>query len=368
MLRAMRPLLFVVALLACGPSGTGDDAGGTDAAFDRAVDASGDVGSDAPPVKCTPGDIRCTDDESSTQTCDESGVWVPALTCTNQTCVAGKCVGVCAPGQGQCSGNGLESCDGTGNWSAPAACPDSCCGNACVDTKTDANHCGSCSNACGSGTTCGTSFTAFTGAQSANWTANGSAAYDTGSNAARMTDTGSGEAGTWIYGNAIYVDDVTIQFDFYAGGGTGADGLAMMLETNGTTALGNVGGGLGVAGLSGFGVEMDDYDNEECTDASANHVAIDSLDACGDGVPTTLSENDAPGFTIADGNWHTMIVHVQNGSFTVTGDGNTEFSAYPASGWSNGSYYLGFGGGTGGLTNNQMVRNVSVKFTAGHCY
>ena len=63
-----------------------------------------------------------------------------------------------------------------------------------------------------------------------------------------------------------------------------------------------------------------------------------------------------------------LLVIILIGVPTVTGDGNTEFSSYSASGWSNGSYYLGFGGGTGGLANNQMVRNVSVKFTAGHCY
>lgn len=367
----MRRLLFVVAFVACGPSGTGSDAGGPDAAPDASKDApsSGDAAPDAPPVKCTPGDVRCTDDKGSTQTCDESGDWVAALTCSNQTCVAGKCQGVCGPGQTQCSGgNGVQSCDGSGNWGAATACPSACCGNACVDTKTDPNHCGSCGNVCGSGTTCGTSFTAFTGTQSANWTANGNATYDSGDNAAQLTDTNQSEAGTWVYDHALYIDDVTIQFDVYAGGGSGADGLAMMLETNGPNALGTLGGGLGVSGLSGFGVEMDYYNNAECGDASANHVSIDSLASCGSGSPTTLTENDSPGFTIADGNWHTMIVHVANGAFTVTGDGNSEFSGFTPSGWSNGNYYLGFGGGTGGLTNNQLVRNVSVKFTGGHCY
>jgi hypothetical protein len=363
----VRRLLFLTAFIACGPSGTiGTDAGGTDAAAD--VSKPNDAAVDVAPVKCTPGDIRCTDDKGGTQTCDESGDWVSALTCTNQTCVAGKCQGVCGPGQTQCNGNGLETCDGSGVWSAPAACPDACCGSACVDTKTDSNHCGSCSNVCGGGTTCGTSLSAFTGAQSANWTANGSAAYDSGNNAALLTDTNGAESGTWIYNHALFIDDVTIQFDFYAGGGTGADGLIMMLETNGASALGPTGGGLGAGGLSGFGVEMDEYNNGECGDASANHIAIDSLADCGTGEPTTLTENDSPGFTIADGAWHTMNVHVASGAFTVVGDGNTEFSAFTPSGWANGSYYLGFGGGTGGLTNNHLVRNVSVKFATGHCY
>jgi hypothetical protein len=357
-------LLFGLALFACSSPSTGGDAGVDASPKDGAVDA----GVDAPPVKCTPGAIRCTDDLGGTQTCDESAVWVAALTCKNQTCVAGKCAGVCGPAQTQCSGNGLQTCDATGNFGSPVACPDACCGGSCVDTKTNANNCGACGSVCGSGTTCGTNLTAFTGTQSTNWTANGNAAYDTGSNAARMTDTGMSESGTWVYNNPLTIDDATIQFDFYAGGGDGADGLIMMLETNGTTAIGGLGGGLGAAGLAGFGVEMDSYNNGECGDVSANHVAIDSLTACGSGSPTTFVENDAPGFTVADGAWHTMVVHVANGAFTVTGDGNTEFSAYVPPGWSNGSYYLGFGAGTGGATDNQMVRNVSVKFATGHCY
>jgi hypothetical protein len=316
-------------------------------------------------TKCTPGQTRCTDDKAGTQSCDESGNWDPALMCSNQTCVSGQCAGVCAQGQTQCSGNALQSCDGTGNWASSTTCPVACCSGACVDTNNDPSHCGS---TCPSGYACGTSYSAFTGTQPANWVANGSATYDSGDNAAQLTDLGTGEAGTWVYAHPIQIDSATIQFDFYIGGGTGADGMGLMLETDGPNALGGYGGALGIAGLDGFGVELDTYDNGECLDATANHTGIDSLASCGSGTPTALVENDAPGFTLGDGAWHTVVVQIDNGAFTVTAENTTQFSSYTPSGWSNGSYYLGFGGGTGGLTNYQRVRNVNVKFKTGHCY
>jgi hypothetical protein len=86
------------------------------------------------------------------------------------------------------------------------------------------------------------------------------------------------------------------------------------------------------------------------------------------GLPNTLAVNNSPGIETDDGNWHTMVVSVVNGAFTVTADGNSEFTSYTPSGWSNGSYYLGFGGGTGGLANYHRVRNVSVTFVTPHCY
>jgi hypothetical protein len=119
---------------------------------------------------------------------------------------------------------------------------------------------------------------------------------------------------------------------------------------------------------NGFGVEIDEWNNQECLDSNANHVGIDSLDVCGDGVPNTLAVNTSPGITADDGNWHTMMVNIANGAFTVTTDGVTEFSSYSPSTWTNGSYYLGFGGGTGGANNYHRVRNVSVTFNTPHCY
>jgi hypothetical protein len=353
-------------LAACGQGPVAPaDGGSPDVAAPN--DAASDAAADVAAVKCTPGQLRCTDDKVATQTCDESGNWDPGLACTNQTCVNGACAGVCAPGQTKCSGNTQQACDGSGNWATSTTCPVACCSGACVDTKTDVNNCGSCGATCGAGYACGTSYTAFTGAQPTNWVANGSATYDSGDNAAQLTDTGGGEAGTWIYAHPLTIDTATIQFDFYVGGGTGADGMAVMLEKDGTAALGASGGGFGISGLTGFAVELDTYDNAACLDASSNHIGIDTLVSCS-GMPTALVENDSPGFTISDGAWHTMVVQIVNGAFTVTANNAAQFSSYTPSGWANGPYYLGFGGGTGGETNYHRVRNVSVKFDTGHCY
>ena len=222
--------------------------------------------------------------------------------------------------------------------------------------------------ACGAGYACGTSFTAFTGSQPAGWQANGNAVYDTSGNSAQLTDNNTGEVGTWIYAHELQIDTITVQFDFYNGVFTGADGMGLMFEQNGPTALGGGAGGLGIAGLNGFGVEIDDYNNQACLDDNQNHIGIDSLTLCNNELPTMLTVNDSPGFETDDGNWHTMTVRVANGSFTVTADGHAEFTNYTPSGWSNGAYYLGFGGGSGGLPNFHNVRNVTVTFQAAHCY
>ena len=94
------------------------------------------------------------------QQCDTTGSWTAPVPCANQACVGGACTGivpparfsapaitsrpatgpasgrtrrsavcsgtncsgVCSPGQTQCSGNGVETCDSTNSWGASVAC------------------------------------------------------------------------------------------------------------------------------------------------------------------------------------------------------------------------------------------------------
>jgi alpha-tubulin suppressor-like RCC1 family protein len=87
---------------------------------------------------CTPGTLQCSG--NGVQTCDANGSWTAPAQCINQACVVGACVGTCAPGSTKCSGNGLSTCDATGTWSAPV----NCAGQACVS--------GTCVGVCEPGT------------------------------------------------------------------------------------------------------------------------------------------------------------------------------------------------------------------------
>ncbi len=70
---------------------------------------------------CIPGQTQCSG--NGVQTCDPSGQWEPPVDCgATLTCVDGACTGVCGPGETQCSGSGVETCDSTGQWGTPVAC------------------------------------------------------------------------------------------------------------------------------------------------------------------------------------------------------------------------------------------------------
>src|ERR1700733_1885203 len=110
---------------------------------------------------------------------------------------------------------------------------------------------------------------------------NGNATYDlyAGTTPTGFLTSGAyNKAGTMIYNNPITTDSFTVTFQVQPG----ADGLGFMLETNGPTALGGASGGFGMAGLSGFGVELDLYQNDCGEDPPAIHVGIDDLSqVCG---------------------------------------------------------------------------------------
>ncbi|MCB9591115.1 MAG: hypothetical protein H6719_00160 [Sandaracinaceae bacterium] len=68
----------------------------------------------------------------------------------------GACGVSCGPGEA-CSGSGRCTCGSTsGAIGSGRACAGAttCCGSGCVNTSTDANHCGSCGMACRAGETC----------------------------------------------------------------------------------------------------------------------------------------------------------------------------------------------------------------------
>ena len=141
---------------------------------------------------------------------------------------------------------------------------------------------------CASGS-CQESLTAFDGAQTPTWKLNGSAAYDPVTQTVVLAPKGvTYTAGTAIYRDAIVTDAVTLTFDFSLAGS--AEGLAFMIETNGSDVVGADGGGFGVAGLNGYCVEHDLWDSANCSgDKDDNHAGIDTL-----AIPCVTDRNTRP--------------------------------------------------------------------------
>jgi Bacterial lectin len=162
--------------------------------------------------------------------------------------------------------------------------------------------------------------------------------------------------------------------------------MGFMITQNFPGALGAGGGGLGMAGLTGFGVELDTYDNDTassttkpgCGDLNSDHTSIDSLsppciDQDGHVRPTALAGGTdlstmLPPVQLADGNWHTCEVSMTMGSMTVLIDGFVRVTPTALPGFVPGTpYYFGFAGSTGGLFTRQEIRNPSISFPSVQC-
>lgn len=130
-----------------GSSGSNSGSGG---------DARNDTGSgEGGGGSCSPGQIRCSG--NGVQTCGGNGQWSAPQACVDQTCLAGACVGMCAPGQthpvpcGNC-GTDTQTCTSAGTWQNSGNCTGQ---GACVPAATQAcNTYGSqtCTASCAWGT------------------------------------------------------------------------------------------------------------------------------------------------------------------------------------------------------------------------
>jgi formylglycine-generating enzyme len=74
---------------------------------------------------CVAGQFQCAADGLGRQPCNATtGEWDTPVPCVNQACPAGKtaCEGMCTPGTKQCSGNGVQTCNDLGRYSAAEPC------------------------------------------------------------------------------------------------------------------------------------------------------------------------------------------------------------------------------------------------------
>ncbi|MFD0515017.1 hypothetical protein ACFQ0Q_40935 [Streptomyces aureus] len=146
-----------------------------------------------------------------------------------------------------------------------------------------------------------------------------------------------------------------MSFTSTIGGGTGADGLALMLLDPSKTApaaLGVGGGGLGYAGLPGIAVTLDTYRNTG--DPSANFVGVATG---GNGAPFQYAATSTAVPALRTGT-HTVNVSVTTaGHLLVKVDGtqviDTAVTLPP-------NVLVGFAGATGALTDKHTVGGVSI--------
>ncbi len=157
------------------------------------------------------------------------------------------------------------------------------------------------------------------------------------------------------------------QFKYRAGGGSGGDGLVFMFYKNivpyGQPGIPGVGGTLGFqadgcsSNIAGYGIEFDSYQNSECGEPPAKHIAVIK-----DTISNHLTFVSDP--RTADDTWHNALVQFDNGRVVVQIDGGVviDFTItnpdYTFSG-------VGFGAGTGLATNNHIIDDFVLRVGEG---
>jgi len=138
------------------------DADLSSGAKDAGGDASQQGVDDAEAGACSADEVDCS--RRVPLSC-AGGEWVEGEECPF-ACVRGVCTGDCVPEAGECVDGDAMRCDETGTWQATVCqggtpecgdgaclCSLTTCGDECLDTSSDPEHCGRCDRSCG-GTTC----------------------------------------------------------------------------------------------------------------------------------------------------------------------------------------------------------------------
>ncbi|MFF5763903.1 choice-of-anchor D domain-containing protein [Streptomyces tanashiensis] len=187
------------------------------------------------------------------------------------------------------------------------------------------------------------------------WTYNGSAALS-------GTDLVLTPAQTYLKGSAIQTTAVPsarlkARFTATLSGGTGADGLALLLldATRATpTALGGGGGGLGFSGLTGVAVTLDTYRNPG--EPSSNFVAV-ATGSTGAALRYAATSTAVP--ALRTGSHAVDVAVTAAGRLVVLVDGAQVIDVavtLPR------NVLVGFSGATGGLTDRHVVTGVRVGY------
>ncbi len=173
-----------------------------------------------------------------------------------------------------------------------------------------------------------------------------------------LTPASGAQVGSAFWPQTLDPRTMSLEFDMFIGGGTGADGLAMAISdpSRGATpkSLGVKGGGLGFSGIPGIAVAFDTYKN--AANPSNNFVGIS--DGAGSASTDTLHWVATANLAASLRNvTHHVKVVSSGGTLTVFIDGTQALSqavTLPS------SAYLGFSGGTGGTTDKHAISHLVV--------
>jgi Legume lectin domain/Chitobiase/beta-hexosaminidase C-terminal domain/Fn3 associated len=196
------------------------------------------------------------------------------------------------------------------------------------------------------------------GSAQSSITFNGSAALSNG--LLQLTNGGSHEAGTAWFNSTLNVAQFTNDFTFQLVN-PNADGFTFTIQNNGLNALGISGGDLGYAGITrSVAVKFDLYNN--------NGEGADSTGLYQNGVEPLTPASDLSGAGIDLHSGHKFSVHMTyNGSTLAMSITDVTTGAKYNTTWAinipqvigNNNGYVGFTGGTGGLTATQNIQTWS---------
>ena len=195
------------------------------------------------------------------------------------------------------------------------------------------------------------------GFPAADFTLYQDAIYNSSEGNIYLTGITNDEVGALFYNDLIHTEYIRITFDFEIGGGSGADGMALVFLDS--VALGAAGGDLGFYGTvaSGWGVEYDTWANGNETE---NHIAVANANgtiyATNDSIPE-LEDNGV--FTcevIFDHGY--LEVYLENTSINYP---KTKVIEYTFADSVQIDHFVGFTAATGGSTNNHIVDNLVIE-------
>jgi hypothetical protein len=179
-----------------------------------------------------------------------------------------------------------------------------------------------------------------------------------------LTAATSYQKGSAFWPKAIDPRNITAEFEASSGGGTGADGLALVFgdATRGALpiSLGVEGGGLGFSGIPGIAVALDTYKG---VGAPSNNFLGVTDGPTSSSTPDVLHWLATANLAVPLENvTHKIKVVTTSTTITAYVDGTQVLSqavTLPS------SAYLGFSGGTGGLNDRHAISHLTVSSEAG---